>query len=940
MNPRTLVGRAAQVRMLREALTRAAGGAFTIVEISGEAGMGKTRMLSVLADLATSAGLPVHSGRATEFEQGVPYGCLTDLLPSNPATPGGCYAGLRSLLSGAALLLDDLHWADSASLELVEHLIRKPPPGPNLIAVAFRSGQAQPGVSAAIGRHAGAAARIVLPPLTENEAGPLLGDLPAGHRAMVVAAGAGNPLYLHTLRELSSRTLSALTASSADLDRAAPGAHPALAGLAAEVAARPAPVRRVAEATAVIGGHVTLDLLTDVTGLTSTQVGAAIDDLHRIRVIDADGPRPGFRHPLIRAAVLELTGPARRTEIHAGAARHLRRRHGPRHLIAHHYERSAQSGDEEAAEILAGAGVAYAHRAPAQAARWLGAALRVMPDHEEYAEKRAFVALWHARALCRSGRLLESRATLDGLRQGPLRRQAEMFSVVVARQLGDFAEAAALLERRLDNQGGFDAGTEVKLRIELATIEVFREDAAAATDHAGQALKLLADGCGHRPGLTASAQVLHALGSIYGGDLPSARRGLTAAARTVDAVGDGDLRAEVEIVAPLVLAEIWLGRLSEAERHLHRVRRMLELLGPHHAFPYLLIFDAAWNVRTGQLTTALTMAEDAAEAARRIGSPELEAMAEVVRLRPLLWTAGPAAASEAATRLAHRDRPRSAAWSRMARLSHAQIRLFAGDPAGCLTLLGQDEWPAHQPLTVARHAFRALAHARIRAPARAAGPGSARAAGPGSARAAGPGSARVSDPAPARMAGRGGARAPARAEGDPAISGLAAAWAEVHRAEAVAIVSGLDYEIALAGYIRGYVAFRAGSGQPGAILAAAERFASARAPVEQAICLHLAGNVHQRAGHPAKAGRAHDAARAGYAAAGADWLGTTLPEPAPGLTVREREIVELVAEGLSNKEIAGRLFLSARTVESHLRRVFIKLDVRSRTGLIRRLDQA
>ena len=68
---------------------------------------------------------------------------------------------------------------------------------------------------------------------------------------------------------------------------------------------------------------------------------------------------------------------------------------------------------------------------------------------------------------------------------------------------------------------------------------------------------------------------------------------------------------------------------------------------------------------------------------------------------------------------------------------------------------------------------------------------------------------------------------------------------------------------------------------------------------------------------------------------------TTGPQPrsAPGLrpldrlTDRQREVAELVAQGLSNEEIAGRLFLSLATVKSHLTTSMRRLGVRSRTEL-------
>jgi DNA-binding NarL/FixJ family response regulator len=56
------------------------------------------------------------------------------------------------------------------------------------------------------------------------------------------------------------------------------------------------------------------------------------------------------------------------------------------------------------------------------------------------------------------------------------------------------------------------------------------------------------------------------------------------------------------------------------------------------------------------------------------------------------------------------------------------------------------------------------------------------------------------------------------------------------------------------------------------------------------------------------------------------------PAPDP-LTRREREIADLVIGGLDNQAIAERLFISRRTVECHLSRVFTKLNVRSRTAM-------
>ncbi|MFI6600320.1 response regulator [Nonomuraea sp. NPDC050536] len=58
------------------------------------------------------------------------------------------------------------------------------------------------------------------------------------------------------------------------------------------------------------------------------------------------------------------------------------------------------------------------------------------------------------------------------------------------------------------------------------------------------------------------------------------------------------------------------------------------------------------------------------------------------------------------------------------------------------------------------------------------------------------------------------------------------------------------------------------------------------------------------------------------------------PEPAPALSAREREVLELVADGMTNAEIGRRLFIGAATVKTHLLRVFAKLEVSDRTSAV------
>ena len=62
-------------------------------------------------------------------------------------------------------------------------------------------------------------------------------------------------------------------------------------------------------------------------------------------------------------------------------------------------------------------------------------------------------------------------------------------------------------------------------------------------------------------------------------------------------------------------------------------------------------------------------------------------------------------------------------------------------------------------------------------------------------------------------------------------------------------------------------------------------------------------------------------------------------EPPPALTGRQLEIARLIADGLSNKQIAARLFLSERTVETHITNMLNKLGLNSRVQISRWIDQ-
>ena len=887
-----LVGRKHCVDVFTEVVDRVLHGRFAVVEVSGDPGIGKSSVLAEAVRLAREAGLVVYSGRATQFERDVPLAMFREVFEQvrsegiDRADRFRVFSAVRRHLEcvagGAALVLDDLQWADQASLELVEFLLRHPPEAPVLVVVAFRAARPPLRVVDAITRAGEQATRLHLDPLTAADVAELLPSVPDDRRAVLTRVSRGNPLYLKALTRLSDASLADL---ARERDMSVDGfTRRILRTLIVDFAALDEPVQRVAHAAAVVGDHAAIDLVAHVADLPVSTVVLALDQLCWAGLGDMDGAWFGYLHPLIRAAAHELAGPAWRSAAHARAARYLREHNAPLQLLAHHVERSAQYGDDLAVSTLVEAGRAVVFQAPGTAARWLGTALRVLSTTGPMREQRPAVLLRYARALGLAGELNRSWEVLQELLcdGNPVRAEAAAFGMVIARFRGDLDTASALVHAELPGARQ-DPAAEGKLRVELAALAALGEHADEVVDHARRAVELLD---GQRPVLASAARAMEAWGAIYGGNVVQARAAARDASRLLGTISDVTLRPHVELVGPLAWAEMRLGDLTAAGEHLDRAHAVVGQASQSSALPYLLVVHAALETRRGRVAAALRRAGQAALVADQMGSVEMRAMADAVRLRPLLWSEGPAKALAAAG-----TSPRTRTWWRHAQLNLAIAHTTAGDVRPALDFLTDPdvEWPSDPTTEVIRQTTIAQALART--------------------------------------------------------DDLDEAWRAVKLAEAAADEVDLDYERGLSWYATAFVAARAGDLAQATTLTgqAAAAFAAASAPVEEAQAHQLAGVAHARLGDSGPSEAALTRAKEGYTACGAHWLASTVDErvaTATGpLTRREREIADLVATGLTNQEIATRLFVSRRTVESHLSHIFPKLNVHTRSALAHRLGK-
>ncbi|HST38383.1 MAG TPA: AAA family ATPase, partial [Conexibacter sp.] len=519
-----LLGRDVEIAALEGALADVGGGGQRLLAITGEAGIGKSALLDHAAVRSAADGLLVLAARAAEHERDVPFGLVVDALDDHVETLGAArlatlgpeleavlpavathaetrptepsaipwerfriHRALRGLLEllgrerPLALLLDDVQWADEATVELLLHLLRRPPRVPFLLVFALRPGRVPRLLDA--GRRAHGWEELRPAPLPRSAARSLLPDaLDAAVRERILREADGNPLFL--------RELARGSAAGSDRDEPVPGTL--AAAIVQELDALDATAAAFADGAAVAGDPFDLDVAVAASDLDEATALAALDRLVAAGLMQpaAASRAFGFRHPLVHRIVADATPPGWRLQAHARAAALLEQRMAAPALRASHVERCASAGDEAAIALFGEAARESLGSSPAAAAHWYAAALRLLPHGDD--ARRAELLAPLGLALASAGRLDESRVAIDDCVAllGPAdaeRRGALIAAVTIADVLlGEFGVAEERLRRALE-----DAPPRRRPRLlqYRAAIAFFRGDAAGVASWSERALE-------------------------------------------------------------------------------------------------------------------------------------------------------------------------------------------------------------------------------------------------------------------------------------------------------------------------------------------------------------------------------------------------------------------------------------------------------------------
>lgn len=926
-----LVGRARELALVRRQFRRAASGTGQIVLVEGEAGVGKTRLAEEFMAEAAATGAAALWGEGRVIDRERPFGALLDALDKGVGadrvrellgeigdahrmrvTPFSVAnqweaAGARSIaadrivaaiqaqasLRPSVLLLEDVEWIDDASLLALHRLIPRLNSGRLLLLMTSRH-SLEPRIKRTVHADVNASGglTIELGPLSPDAvhafATTVLGGQPDAELRDYLARAGGNPLFLTEL--VATLKAGGAVAGSDGLVRAKSVVPPSSLRslILGRLAYLPDSGWAILRVASVVGTDFAPALLSAVTGHSAFDIMAALHDAVRTGLIVDAGDVLSFRHALVRDAIYYDIPTALRSQLHADIAKALRLAGAPANLVGAHLAQGAGEGDPDAISSLRRA-AAQPVTSPNAAAAYLAKALEIAGGESP---ERSEIAAEHTIALIAAGRLAEAetaartelrrRIAGDGARQLRLAlSQALLLQGRLRESIAELEEVAA------ESQG--DPSAVLEILAETSYRRVLAGDLDVGVGEAEMVLTRSEDAKAELPAAIARLAISHAL--FYRGYFHEAVELSRAALQTARRLGSADVASMIDadlgvflihadqgVEAASVLRprdEAWTGASAwQLPRH-------------HYAAGYQFFYSGGWDEATREFEDGLRLASELhvdwwAAAVRSslasiyIHRDQLRAAESILDAMPPIDPSSP-------------DLSADYVLATQALLAEAQ-----GRHADAVQLIEQAADLVESWGLLSRYRRIAIDVVRL------------------------------------------------------CRSGSARPKSTVEALETVATRADV-------GSIRGLALLCRGTleGDQRTLQDAIMALMPANRPLELATAYEEAGALAAASGEPRKSAQLFGQATRIYAAIGARrdrsraslrarTLGVRLGSKAPhrptsqgwgSITAAEDEVIRLVVEGLGNREIAHRLFLSRRTVEAHLSTIYAKLSVEGRLRL-------
>lgn len=622
ISPTPLVGRRDELAALTEIVrSRRGGGRLVVVE--GEAGIGKSRLIAATARLASNAGLAVLVSGAEELEAHRPFGAIIDCIGaerlddrSMTGELGLDRAGERLFrvaetmiecldrlcaATSVMVIIEDIHWADPGTLGVLARVAAEIEQYPAALVVTARPQPRSPQLNRLLGLFgARGAVHLRVGPLDQHSCERLLASLvgasPGPRLVQHAARAGGNPLFLGEL-------VGALLASGAivyEADRAELADDVATPSLPLTILQRlsvVAPdVLELLGIAAVIGVSFTADDLALLARRPVSSLVAALRSAQLAGVLAERGERLAFRHELVRDALYNDLALTVRRGLHAEYAAALMAAGRPPEAVAEHALRAAAPGDERAAASIVSVARDLVGRAPGPAVDLYQQAIRLSASPAAMRE-RLLPEL--AEALIAAGQLGEGervcrealRRDLDPEWAGRLRLNLMFLLLRLGRTRDAVHEGSA--------RGAVDAPNRQRIAALATLARAFLGEATFAVEAARVVLDTSDDELAR-----ALATNTLALAADGRGAFGEAAELVTPVVRWVDRSGS---RAAFEARPHLILSlmQMRLDQFADAQLTIQRGRHIAESLGVADALPLFHGQQALLYFHCGQLDDAL-----------------------------------------------------------------------------------------------------------------------------------------------------------------------------------------------------------------------------------------------------------------------------------------------------------------------------------------------